>query len=294
MLFRRAPWSGSQRQPRFGAPFLRPSAIKEQKVAVLNWEGFTMNCREFSDYIFYCLPTCEADLLPTEAQEHLEVCPECRAKVAELRSAFELLRQKEKGTASQAKESLARILTRVQERLKRGDLGQPSEESEVDCQKVKPLLSLATDPLEMMVLPAWLEEHLAACNGCWQEFQRLEEVRRIMVAAEMPPLVVDKVLDDAPPEFLKKVQDLRAIQLRQITCEQARPYYRDVATCIPEIPLEVYRHIRHCTSCKEQIKQLRSELDLDIPQVGTEKFEQLRLQPDSSGPYGGSPRDTIP
>ena len=81
-----------------------------------------MNCKQFSDYVIHCLPTFEQDLLPVEAQEHLEVCPECRGNVAELKAAFELLRQKEVEPAGRVKESLARIWVRVQERLRSGDL----------------------------------------------------------------------------------------------------------------------------------------------------------------------------
>ncbi len=168
-----------------------------------------MNCREFSGYLFYCLPTYEADLLPPETQDHLEVCSECRAKVTELRAAFKLLRKKEKKLARQAKKAVARVKVRVLERLKSGDL---PEVLDVDCQKVQPLLALAADPLELMDLPSWLDEHLALCEDCQREFQRLEEFSDIIVVAEMPVLA-QEVIADAPPEFMEKVHKRRAIIL---------------------------------------------------------------------------------
>ena len=160
------------------------------------------------------------------------------------------------------------------------------------CQKVRLFLPLAADPLELMVLPAWLEEHLAACKDCWQEFQRLEEFCHIIVVAEIPPLIAKKILIDASPEFLKKVQNLRTIQPEQITCEQAKLHYRGVATCNRTIPPEIYRHTRHCASCKEHIQQLRFKLDVDIPHAATKKFERLRLQPDGLRRCDRSPQDT--
>ena len=60
--------------------------------------------------------------------------------------------------------------------------------------------------------------------------------------------------------------------------------------CNPEVPLEVHRHIRHYASCKEQIKILRSEFDVDISRVGTRKFSQLPRQPDALGRCGRSPQ----
>ena len=246
-------------------------------LSILKREVSEMNCAEFSDYMFYGLPW-NIDILPAEARQHLDTCPQCRFRVKQLENVFELMRQRYR--ASQAKVSLAGICGRVKERLKSGEL---PEVIDVACEKVRPFLPLAVDPLGLLTPPCWLEEHLAACGSCWQEFRGLEEFSHILAVAEMPPALMNEIFAGTPPKFLKKVRDLQAIHPEQITCEQARLYYWDVAKCNLEIPLEVYRHIRCCASCKEQVKQVRSKLEIDIPQVGTEKFEQLISQSDSSG-----------
>jgi len=230
-----------------------------------------MNCREFSGCVFYSLPTFEADLLPVEARDHLEVCLKCRAKIAELRAAFKLLRKKEKKLTLQGKKSLAR----VQDRLKRDDLDDLSEDPDVDCQKVRPFLPLAADSLGEIFPSGWMEEHLALCEDCHREFECLEELRRAMTVAEMPPWISKELFADASPEFLKKVQDLRAIPSEKITCKQAERYYRDAATYNLHVPPEIYRHVNNCTPCKDRVQQLRPELGVAIPEIGFSSIEDL-------------------
>ncbi|NIA08060.1 MAG: hypothetical protein GWP14_10595 [Actinobacteria bacterium] len=91
------------------------------------------------------------------------------------------------------------------------------------------------------------------------------------------PVLAKEVIADAPPAFMEKVHKLRAIRPGDITCRQAKPYYHDMAKCNLEAPAptEIYRHVKNCASCKEQVIQLRRELGVAIPQVGSVEFENL-------------------
>ena len=240
-----------------------------------------MNCRKFSEYVFFCLPTSEADLLPAEALDHLETCSRCQAKVGELTTAFKLLRKKEKRLARQAKKSLARVLARVQDRLRRGDLGEPSEDKDVDCQKIQPFLRLAADPLGEMFPSSWMEEHFALCKDCEQEFNSLEEFRNTVIMTEMlasnRDVTIDNVFPDVKPSVAKQIHRLVNIKPADITCEQVSRYYHDMAICNfePSVPGEIYLHTRSCVACEEWVKQLRSELSVAIPQSGSPEFAAL-------------------
>ena len=240
-----------------------------------------MDCREFFGYLFYSWPVFEMNLLPAEAQDHLEICPKCRAKVAELKAAFELLRQKEKQTASQAKESLARILARVQERLKRGDLGDLPGVPEVDCRVVRPFLSLAADPLGGIFPSVWIEKHLANCEECERDYRRVCKLRDSVIVSEIlasnRDVTIDDVYPEAKPSIAKQILRLVDIKPSDITCEQVRPYYHSMATCNFEPPIGggIYLHTRCCTFCEEHVKQLRSNLGIAIPQPGSPEFEDL-------------------
>ncbi len=188
-----------------------------------------------------------------------------------MEAAFRLKRQREEELAGEKEQSLSRVWARVQKRLKDGDL---PEEPDVDCQMVRPFLPLAVDPLGLVDMPAWLEEHLVICQDCRGELGDLERLKHIIIVAEMAVLM-EEVIADAPPEFMEEVHKLRAISPEEITCEQARLCYHNVAICNLEVPAEIYRHIRHCPSCKEQVRRLRSDLAVGIPEVGTPEFERL-------------------
>ena len=240
-----------------------------------------MDCREFFGYLFYSWPVFEMNLLPAEAQDHLEICPKCRAKVAELKAAFELLRQKEKQTARLAKESLARILARVQERLKRGDLGDLPGVPEVSCRMVRPFLSLAADPLGGIFPSVWIEKHLANCEDCERDYRLVCKLRDSVIVSEIlasnRDITIDDIFPEATPSVTQQILRLANIRPSDMTCEEVRPYYHSMATCDYErpIPGEIYIHTRYCKSCEKQVKQLRTKLSIAIPRVGSPEFAAL-------------------
>ena len=194
-----------------------------------------------------------------------------------LEPVFEFKRRRAQEMAGQAKESLARVQARVQERLATGDL---PEELDVDCRTTQPYLPAMADPLELERPPRWLCEHVALCRSCQGKLDRLEELHHVIVVAEMPASVQQEVLAEAAPEFAEKVHKLQAIKPEDITCDQVGSYYLNMATYNPErrVPAEIYRHTRHCASCKDQVQQLRAELIVAIPQAGTPEFEKLLVE----------------
>ena len=108
------------------------------------------------------------------------------------------------------------------------------------------------------------------------ELEKLEEILHVISVAEMPVLA-EEVIADAQPKFMAKVRELRAVPPGEVGCEQAKAYYWDMAKCNPDAvaPAEVYRHVRNCASCRENVIQLRRELKVAIPEVSSAEFNNL-------------------
>jgi len=146
------------------------------------------------------------------------------------------------------------------ERIKKDDL---PKDTDVDCRAVRPLLPLVADPLELTSPPRRLSEHIGFCRRCQGELENLEELKHVIIIAEVP-ILREKVIADATTEFMEKVYKLRGIPPEAIDCEQTKPHYIDMANCSLQVPPEIYRHTRHCNSCKEQVKQLRDRLRISF------------------------------
>lgn len=236
----------------------------------MDMSNMGMNCREFFGYLCYCTPTFEVDLLPAQAQDHLEVCSKCRVKLAQLKAACKLLRKREKKLSRRTGKAAAAVLAHAQCLIKRKGLVMP-EKPQVDCQTVRQFLHLATDPLGEIFPSAWMEQHLVDCKDCDQEYGRLGQLRNTVIVSEIlastEDMDIDDIFPEAKPSLARQIHKLASIDPEGTSCEQVSPYYHSIAVCRqePPVPNEIYLHARNCTLCWNYIIQLRTKLNVAIP-----------------------------
>ena len=129
-------------------------------------------------------------MLPSEAQDHLEVCHECRVRLAQLRAGSKLLRKKQKKLARRAKKAAAQILARVHYKIKPSRLVLP-EDPDVD-EVVSPVKVTMVDQMGLIRSELSQRKQLSFRKMLRNSSNRLEVLVTFLAVLE---LVKQSVID---------------------------------------------------------------------------------------------------
>jgi predicted anti-sigma-YlaC factor YlaD len=212
--------------------------------------GMTMNCIQVSDKLsaWYTggLDLIESFLL----ENHLLQCPACRGQVAAMDAAGALLHNIKSVTPPSAIRAGMLELS--------GMVG-----AGLNCDAVKPLLSLWSDGALSRVESFLIEEHLLSCATCRAQAEKLFAVSGLM--HNLPVM-------ETPPTMRESVDMLAtAVGDSQITCETALPMielYRDgMLNSTDSFLLE--DHLLWCEPCASVLEQsaIVSGLLSEMPQI---------------------------
>ncbi len=238
-----------------------------------------LTCQQIGSYYWH-MAICELNAYaPPERYQHAMECDYCKEKISWLRDQIGITAPK-----VGSKEFAQLMMDKFKERPPEDQpvTAELLKSHNVDCELVRPLLNQLADPLELVLLPRWIEAHVQDCEDCKQEYTSLYKFNEMLDVIDMARLnwgsVVKKLFPDTKPEMVEKAEKFAEAHNRSLTCFSASRYYHDMARCDLEshAPAETYLHVRYCPSCSEHVRQLYYRLGMAVPQLGSPEFEELR------------------